>query len=96
MDFAKNEKKLDIKIGNIELSWTNQNGLTKELTLDKKQTEHLLDYPTSNWKFFIEKNIEKILENEKNIIKPIKNSSKKNFVWKDFITNKEIKNNNKK
>ena len=96
MDFAKNEKKLDIKIGNIELSWTNQNGLTKELTLDKKQTEHLLDYPTSNWKFFIEKNIEKILENEKNIIKPIKNSSKKNFVWKEFITNKEIKNNNKK
>ncbi len=95
MDFIKNEKKLVIEIGNIELTWTNQDGLTKEITLDKKQTENLLDYPTSKWKFFIEKNIEKILENEKNIINPIKSSSKNNFIWKDFITKKEIKNNNK-
>ena len=89
-DNIKNEKRLDIEIGPIELSWTNQDALTKNIMLDKKDSEYLLDYPTSKWRFFIEENIEKILSDEKNIIKPIRRSSKKNFFWRDFITKKEV------
>jgi hypothetical protein len=89
IELNKNSQRLDIEIGNIEMSWTNQDGLTKNVMLDKKDSEYLLDYPTSKWKFFVEQNIEKILSSDKGIIQPIKRSSKNNFIWKEFITKKE-------
>jgi hypothetical protein len=89
IELNKNSQRLDIEIGNIEMSWTNQDGLTKNVMLDKKDSEYLLDYPTSKWKFFIEQNIEKILSSDKGIIQPIKRSTKNNFIWKEFITKKE-------
>ena len=89
-DVVNNEKKLNIEIGTIELSWTNQDALTKNIMMNKKDSEYLLDHPPYQWKFFVEKNIEKILLEEVNLIKPIRRSSKKNFYWKDFVTKKEI------
>ena len=81
IETIKNLKTFDIEIGNIELSWTNQEALTKNIKLDKKDTEYLLDYPTSKWKIFVEQNIETLLSNDKDIIKPIRQSSKNNLVW---------------
>ena len=86
---VNNSQKLDIEIGNIELFWTNNLSLTKHLILDKKESDLLLDHPQSKWKFIIEKNINKYLSDEKNVIKPIRRSSKKVYGWKDFMTEKE-------
>ena len=86
---VNNSQKLDIEIGNIELFWTNNLSLTKHLILDKKESDLLLDHPQSKWKFILEKNINKYLSDEKNVIKPIRRSSKKVYGWKDFITKKE-------
>ena len=86
IDMDNNEKKLNIEIGTIELSWTNQDALTKNIMMNKKDNEYLLDHPPYQWKFFVEKNIEKILAEEANLVRPIRRSSKKNFYWKDFVT----------
>ena len=86
---SETDKKFEIEIGTIELAWTNQDALIKNLMMNKKDSEYLLDYPTSKWKFFVEQNIEKILSSDKGIIQPIKRSSKNNFIWKEFITKKE-------
>jgi hypothetical protein len=43
IELNKNSQRLDIEIGNIEMSWTNQDGLTKNVMLDKKDSEYLLD-----------------------------------------------------
>ena len=72
IDLANNEKKLNIEIGTIELSWTNQDALTKNIMMNKKDSEYLLDRPPYQWKFFVEKNIEKILAEESNLVKPIR------------------------
>ena len=90
IDMINNEKKLNIEIGTIELSWTNQEALTKNIMMNKKDSEYLLDHPPYQWKFFVEKNIEKILAEEAHLIKPMRRSSKANFYWKDFVTKKEI------
>ena len=91
IDMANNnEQKLNIEIGTIEMSWTNQEALTKNIMMNKKDTEYLLDHPPYQWKFFVEKNIEKMLIEEANLVKPIRRSSKKNFYWKDLMTKKEI------
>ena len=89
IDMVNNEKKLNIEIGTIELSWTNQDALTKNIMMNKKDSEYLLDHPPYQWKFFVEKNIEKILADEANLVRPIRRSFKKNFYWKD-VTKKEI------
>ena len=79
-DEINNDKKFDIEIGTLELSWTNQDALTKNLFLNKKDSEYLLEYPPFQWKFFVEKNVEEILSNEANILKPISLSSKKALI----------------
>ena len=89
IDIINNGKRLDIEIGTFQLSWINQDALSKNIQLNKKDSEYLLDFPTSKWRFFVEKNIEKILVDDKNLIQPVGRSSKKKFYWKDFITKKE-------
>ena len=84
-----NNNKIEIEIGTIELSWTDQEALTKSLFLDQKQTEYLLDIPTFQWKFFVEKHIEKILSEEPRTLRPIRRESRKNFDWNDFIAKEE-------
>ena len=84
-----NNNKIEIQIGTIELSWTDQEALTKTTFLDKKQTEYLLDIPIFKWKFFVEKHIEKILLEEPRTLRPIRRESQKNFDWNGFITKKE-------
>ena len=86
----ENEKKFDIEIGTIELSWTDQDALTKNLMMNQKDSEYLLEHPPFQWKFFVEKNIEKILSDETNIIKPSRKLSKNNIYWKEFITKKDV------
>ena len=88
MDFMTFDKKINIEIGNMELSWTNQDALTKNIIIKKKDSEYLLDHPTFQWKFFIENNIKNYLYDETNIVRPSRRSTK-NFHWKDFITKKE-------
>jgi len=88
-DLNINNNKLEIQIGTIELSWTDQEALTKTTFLGKKQTEYLLDIPTFQWKFFVEKHIEKILLEEPRTLRPIRRESQKNFDWNGFITKKE-------
>ena len=88
-DSNLNNNKIEIEIGTIELSWTDQEALTKSIFLDQNQTEYLLDIPTFKWKFFVEKHIEKILSEESRTLRPIRRESRKNFDWNDFITKKE-------
>ena len=88
-DSNLNNSKIEIEIGTIELSWTDQEALTKSLFLDKKQTEYLLDIPTFKWKFFVEKNIEKILSEESRTLRPIRRESRKNFDWDNMITKED-------
>ena len=80
IDSINNEKKWDIEIGTMELSWTNQDALTKNILLNKKDSEYLLEYPPFQWKFFVEKNIEIILSDETNMVRPIRRSSKKTLI----------------
>ena len=76
IDNNDNCKKLDIKIGTIQLSWTNQDGLTKSLMLNQKDSESLLDHPPFQWKFIIEKYIDKILSDDTTLVRPSRRSSK--------------------
>ena len=89
-DEINNDKKFDIEIGTLELSWTNQDALTKNLFLNKKDSEYLLEYPPFQWKFFVEKNVEEILSNEANILKPISLSSKKALISRILKKKKNI------
>ena len=61
----------------MELSWTNQDALTKNILLNKKDSEYLLEYPPFQWKFFVEKNIEIILSDETKMVRPIRDLLKK-------------------
>jgi hypothetical protein len=88
-DQNANNNKIEIEIGTIQLSWTDQEALTKNIFLDKKQTEYLLDIPTFKWKFFVEKHIEKIILEESSTLRPVRRDSRKNLDWNDFITKKE-------
>jgi hypothetical protein len=88
-DSITNNNKIEIEIGTIELSWTDKEALTKNIFLDKKQTEYLLDIPTSKWKFFVEKNIEKLISEESITIRPTRRESRKNLDWKNFTTKKQ-------
>ena len=88
-NLEKNEQKIDVEIGNIELFWTNQDALTKNLVLDKNESDTLLDLPPAKWKFVIEKNIKKYLSDEFNVIKPNRRASTNIFGLKHFITSKE-------
>ena len=54
-------KKLNIKIGNLELCWTNQEGLTNNYKFDKKISQYLLDFHQYKWRIYAEDNIEKII-----------------------------------
>ena len=76
------DNKIEIEIGTIEVSWINQDGLSNKLFLNKNETEYLLDIPTFQWKFFIEKNIEKIIKYESNIFKS--NRKESNNYYKEI------------
>ena len=60
-------KKLNIKIGNLELSWTNQEGLTNNYKFDKKISQYLLDFHQYKWRIYVENNIDKIITGGQNI-----------------------------
>ena len=62
-----NEKKLNIEIDTLELSWTNRDGLTKNYKFDNNISQYLLDFPQIKWKFYVEKNIDKIISGIPNI-----------------------------
>ena len=89
-DSNANNNKIEIEIGTIQLSWTDQESLTKSIFLDKKQTEYLLDIPTFKWKFFVDKIIEKIIIEGGPTLRPIRRESQKNFCLKDFLTKKGL------
>ena len=60
----KDNSKIDkfiIDIGNLELSWTNKEGLSNNYKFDKKIGEYLLDYPQIKWKNYVENNLERII-----------------------------------
>ena len=90
-DSNANNNKIEIEIGTMQLCWTDQEALTKSIFLDKKETEYLLDIPTFKWKFFVEKNIEKIILEESPTLRPIRRESTKNFCLKDFLAKKLYK-----
>ena len=77
---SETDKKFEIEIGTIELAWTNQDALIKNLMMNKKDSEYLLDHPPYQWKFLLEKNLENILSDDANVIKPSRRSSKKNLL----------------
>ena len=54
-------KKLMINIDNLELSWTNKEGLTNSYKFDKKVSQELLDFPQNKWRAYVENNIENIV-----------------------------------
>ena len=60
-------KKLNIKIGNLELSWTNQEGLSNNYKFDKKISQYLLDFHQYKWRIYVENNIDKIITGGPNI-----------------------------
>ena len=60
-------KKLNIKIGNLELSWTNQEGLSNNYKFDKKISQYLLDFHQYKWRIYVENNIDKIITGRPNI-----------------------------
>ena len=60
-------KKLNIKIGNLELSWTNQEGLSNNYKFDKKISQYLLDFHQYKWRIYVENNIDKIITGGQNI-----------------------------
>ena len=70
---VNNNKKLNIEIGNLELSWTNKDGLTNIYTFDKKTSQYLFDFPIIKWRLYVENNIEKIIKGKPNIRKTYKN-----------------------
>ena len=83
-DIHKNDMKDDIKtdkfiidIENLELSWTNKDGLSNNYKFDKKISQYLLDFPQFKWKSYVEKNIEEIILGKSN-----KSKNRKKFTMK--------------
>ena len=64
---AVNEKKLNIDIDTLELSWTNRDGLTNIYKFDKNTSQYLLDFSQNKWKKYVEKNIDKIISGISNV-----------------------------
>ena len=65
--FPVNEKKLNIDIDTLELSWTNRDGLTNNYKFDKNTSQYLLDFSQNKWKIYVEKDIDKIISGISNV-----------------------------
>ena len=67
-DIHKNDKKDNSKtdkfiidIANLELTWTDKDGLRNSYKFDKNISHYLLDFPQDKWKNYVENNIEEII-----------------------------------
>ena len=54
-------KKLNINIGTLELSWVDKDGMKNNYKFDKKISQYLFKFPQIKWRLYVENNINSII-----------------------------------
>ena len=54
-------KKLNINIGTLELSWMDKDGMKNNYKFDKKISQYLFKFPPIKWRLYVENNINSII-----------------------------------